>query len=134
MFSLIKKLNILIICDIGTEHYYENITTNITTEKISSMRDWPISQNKKHLRSFFVFCSYYRKFVREFSSYTKPLYIRTEKLGLFGRKNVKFIQWIKAGLNFFSSFIFPKVEFLMLMRRIKELGQFYHKNKLVWKM
>jgi len=54
----------------------EGISTD--NEKISAINNWPVPQNKKHLRSFLGLCSYYRKFVKGFSILAKPLYILTE--------------------------------------------------------
>jgi len=54
----------------------EGITTD--PEKISAVKDWPVPQCKKQLRRFLGFCSYYRKFIRGFSSIAKPLYLLTE--------------------------------------------------------
>lgn len=52
----------------------------ITTdpEKISAIENWPIPQNRKQLRSFLEFCSYYRKFIKDFSLIAKPLLTLTE--------------------------------------------------------
>ncbi|XP_011859544.1 PREDICTED: uncharacterized protein LOC105557028 [Vollenhovia emeryi] len=50
----------------------EGISTD--PEKISAIKDWPQPYSKKQLRSFLGFCSYYRKFIRGFSSLAKPLY------------------------------------------------------------
>lgn len=47
-------------------------------EKISSVKLWPIPKTRKQVRSFLGFCSYYRKFVRGFSTLAKPLYKLTE--------------------------------------------------------
>ena len=52
-------------------------------EKISSVKDWPLPKNRKQVRSFLGFCSYYRKFVKNFAVLAKPLYNLTEE-------NVKF--------------------------------------------
>jgi len=52
----------------------EGITTD--PEKIAAVRDWPTPHTKKQLRSFLGFCSYYRKFVKGFSSLAKPLHTR----------------------------------------------------------
>ncbi|XP_011858923.1 PREDICTED: uncharacterized protein LOC105556439 [Vollenhovia emeryi] len=54
----------------------EGITTD--EEKISAVKDWSVPHTKKQLRSFIGFCSYYRKFVRGFSSVAKPLFVLTE--------------------------------------------------------
>lgn len=47
-------------------------------EKVAAVREWPIPHTKKQLRSFLGFCSYYRKFVKGFSSLAKSLYALTE--------------------------------------------------------
>ena len=41
--------------------------------KVESVRSWPRPDNMKELRSFLGFASYYRKFVRGFSSIAQPL-------------------------------------------------------------
>ena len=46
--------------------------------KISVVKDWPTPASVKEVRSFVGFCSYYRKFIREFSSIAKPLLKLTE--------------------------------------------------------
>jgi len=43
-------------------------------EKIAAVKEWPIPHTKKQLRSFLGFSSYYRKFIKGFSSLAKPLY------------------------------------------------------------
>ena len=54
----------------------EGLTTD--TEKTSAVESWPIPKNKKQVRSFLGFCSYYRRFVKGFSSLAKPLFKLTE--------------------------------------------------------
>jgi len=54
----------------------EGVTTDL--EKIAAVKDWPVPHTKKQLRSFLGFCSYYRKYVKGFSSLAKPLYTLTE--------------------------------------------------------
>jgi len=59
--------------------------TRVTTdpEKIAAVREWPILHTKKQLRSFLGFSSYYRKFIKGFSSLVKPLYTLTENKSKF---------------------------------------------------
>jgi len=52
-------------------------------EKIAAVREWPIPHTKKQLRSFLGFSSYYRKFIKGFSSLAKPLYALTENKSKF---------------------------------------------------
>jgi len=59
----------------------EGVTTD--PEKIAAMREWPISHTKKQLQSFLGFSSYYRKFIKGFSSLAKPLYTLTENKSKF---------------------------------------------------
>lgn len=62
--------------------YLEHVVSadGVTTDpkKIAAIRDWPAPHTKKQLRSFLGFCSYYRKFVKGFSSLAKPIYALTE--------------------------------------------------------
>jgi len=43
-------------------------------EKTSAIESWPVPKNKKQMRSFLGFCSYYRRFVKGFSSQARPLF------------------------------------------------------------
>jgi len=54
----------------------------ITTDpkKISTVKEWPAPRNKKQVRNFLGFCSYYRKFVKGFSLIAKPLFSLTENV------------------------------------------------------
>lgn len=54
----------------------KRVTTD--PEKINVVREWPILKNKEQVRSFLGFYSYYRKFVKGFSTIANPLYSLTE--------------------------------------------------------
>ena len=43
-------------------------------KKIEAIVNWPIPSCKKQVKSFAGFCSYYRRFIKGFSSIAKPLY------------------------------------------------------------
>ena len=48
-------------------------------EKISAVKEWPISVNVTEVRSFLGLCSYYRRFIPKFADIAKPLHRLTEK-------------------------------------------------------
>ncbi|CAK9820223.1 Retrovirus-related Pol polyprotein from transposon 412 [Anthophora quadrimaculata] len=48
-------------------------------QKISAVQDWPVPETKSQLRSFLGLCTYYRKFVKNFSAIAKPLHRLTEE-------------------------------------------------------
>lgn len=52
-------------------------------EKCRVIREWPVPNSKTQVRSFLGLCSYYRKFVADFSTVAKPLSELTEKLRPF---------------------------------------------------
>jgi len=61
--------------------------------KITAVRDWPTPEDVKQLRSFLGLAGYYRKFVRNYGSISKPL---TQLL----RKNIPFIWTTETQLAF----------------------------------
>lgn len=48
-------------------------------EKLEAVAGWPLPKTRKQLKSFLGFCSYYRKFIKGFSSIAKPLYTLSEE-------------------------------------------------------
>lgn len=48
-------------------------------QKIESVQQWPIPKTKRQVRSFLGLCSYYRRFIEEFSMIAKPLSELTEE-------------------------------------------------------
>lgn len=48
-------------------------------EKISAVKDWPTPKDKTAVRAFLGLCSYYRRFVKNFSDIAKPLHQLTEE-------------------------------------------------------
>ena len=46
--------------------------------KTTAVADWPIPANLKELRSFLGFCTYYRRFVKDFSKLAAPLHALTK--------------------------------------------------------
>lgn len=56
----------------------------VDPNKISKVTSWPVPKNLKELRVFLGFCSYYRRFVLEFSNITDSLSQLTRKNERFG--------------------------------------------------
>jgi len=81
-------------------------------EKISSVKDWPVPRTKKQVRSFLGFCSYYRKFVKDFSLIAKPLFSLTENTCKFEWTELcgKAFEELKKRLISSPILTFPKEE------------------------
>lgn len=54
-------------------HRFSEDGIHVDEEKIKAVRQWPVPKNVKAIRSFVGLCSYYRKFVKGFSSLAAPL-------------------------------------------------------------
>ena len=63
-------------------------------KKIDVVKDWQRPMNKSDVRSFLGFCSYYRRFIGNFSDIAKPLHRLTEKNKSF--------EWTDACQNSFD--------------------------------
>lgn len=50
----------------------------VDPEKVEAVKYYPIPRTKKDVRSFTAFCSYYRRFIKNFSKIARPLYALTE--------------------------------------------------------
>ena len=50
----------------------ESIATD--PKKVECVREWPVPQNLKQLQSFLGFVGYYRRFIKDFSKISRPLY------------------------------------------------------------
>ena len=50
-----------------------NGTLRTAPDKISTVRDWPLPETQKQIKSFVQFCSYYGKFIHHFSDCDAPL-------------------------------------------------------------
>ena len=52
-------------------------------KKTEAIRDWPIPKTVTDVRSFVGLCSYYRRFIKDYSEIAKPLHRLTEKGQVF---------------------------------------------------
>ena len=55
----------------------EGISTD--PEKVRAVKDWPVPTRVTDVRSFLGLCSYYRRFVKDFSAIARPLHRLTER-------------------------------------------------------
>jgi len=88
----------------------EGISTD--NDKIAAVSNWPISQNKEHLRNFLGLCSHYRRFVKDFSILVKPLYALTENQTKFvwNEQCEDAFNWLKQALTSSPILSLPKEE------------------------
>jgi hypothetical protein len=48
-----------------------NVRTSLA--KLASVKDWPLPETQKQVKSFVAFCSFYRKFIHHFADCSAPL-------------------------------------------------------------
>ena len=60
-------------------HVVSKDGTETDPEKIVAVRNWPVPKSAKQVRSFIGLCTYYRKYVKDFSKIAKPLHQLCEK-------------------------------------------------------
>jgi hypothetical protein len=46
---------------------------NMEKQKVSGIADWPPPQNQRQVRSFIGFCNFYRRFIKDYAEFCKPL-------------------------------------------------------------
>ena len=61
----------------------------VDEEKVKAIRDWPTPKNMSEMRSFHGMGSFYRRFVKDFSTLASPLNEIRKNWGLSGEVNKK---------------------------------------------
>jgi hypothetical protein len=59
-------------------HVVSNKGIHTDPTKIEAVKEWPVPNNLKEVRSFVGLCSYYRRFIKNFSKIARPLHKLTE--------------------------------------------------------
>ena len=73
---------------------------SVTQDKVKSVRDWPVPQDVKDVRSFLGLAGFYRKFVRDFSKIALPITELTKETTAFewGEKQQQAFEALKSAL------------------------------------
>ena len=80
--------------------------------KVESIRDWPVPENVRDVRSFLGLAAYYRKFIPNFSMLAGPLFQLTEKSRVFewGEKQQQAFETIQQKLQASPVLAYPDIE------------------------
>ncbi|GFQ74285.1 retrovirus-related Pol polyprotein from transposon 297 [Trichonephila clavata] len=102
-------------------------------QKVSAVKDWRRPKNVHELRSFLGLCTYYRRFVKGFSSITRPLHRLTENKQkfLWTDECEEAFNSLKAALISSPILVYPDPEsnsFLTRTQAMKVSEQFYPKK------
>ncbi|GBM40902.1 Retrovirus-related Pol polyprotein from transposon 297 [Araneus ventricosus] len=81
-------------------------------EKIKAVVDWPRPETVHYLRSFLGLCTYYRRFVKNFSTIARPLHKLTEAKSNFNwtEECEKSFNGLKQSLTFSSILTYPRTD------------------------
>ena len=100
---------------LGHEVSAEGIATD--PEKVKAVQDWGIPRNLTDVRSFLGLCSYYRRFIPQFSTIAKPLTKLTEKDQGFRWGEEQEAAWATLKQKLLTSPVLaypdPQVEFIL---------------------
>ena len=98
-------------------HVVRNHGVSTDPKKIEAVRSWPSPQTAKDVKSFLGLCSYYSRFVRDFSDIARPLYKLTE-----GQREFRWtsecedaFRWLKALLTTAPILAFPTTDGLFIL-------------------
>ena len=74
---------------------------SVEEDKIKAIKEWPTPKNVKDIQSFLGACSYYRKFIKDFSKIAVPLTNLTRKavIWLWGPQQEKAFNTLKFALS-----------------------------------
>jgi len=64
-------------------HVVSDKGVSVDPTKVEKVQTWPVPKTVQEVRQFLGFCSYYRRFIQNFSQIAKPLHRMTEKNAKF---------------------------------------------------